>query len=174
GVMKKQSHDSEMSGDVSPHFRLGTDRKVRVRALSQNNPKQFEDVKTYYALFQGTFDLGAKKWIVTDARSITEEQSGVLDVGYQKPDFANTTFANDDDRAKSLDEQMNQVYQAVKFILPPARFAKRKQEQTDWLKKTRRRGVDSGKMRTDGSANQGVAGIALVRLIHVDLRAPFP
>ena len=135
GVMKKQSHDSEMSGDVSPHFRLGTDRKVRVRALSQNNPKQFEDVKTYYALFQGTFDLGAKKWIVTDARSITEEQSGVLDVGYQKPDFANTTFANDDDRAKSLDEQMNQVYQAVKFILPPARFAKRKQEQTDWLKK---------------------------------------
>jgi hypothetical protein len=32
-----------------------------VRALSQNNPKQFEDVKTYYALFQGTFDVAAKK-----------------------------------------------------------------------------------------------------------------
>lgn len=135
GVMKKQSHDSEMSGDVSPYFRLGTDRKVRVRALSQNNPKQFEDVKTYYALFQGTFDLGAKKWIVTDARSITEEQSGALEVGYQKPDFANTTFANENDRANSLDEQMNQVYQAAKFVLPPARFSKVKQEQTEWLKK---------------------------------------
>lgn len=43
-AMKKQAH-TEMSGDVSPYFRFGTDRKVRVRALSQNNPKQFEDVE---------------------------------------------------------------------------------------------------------------------------------
>jgi uncharacterized protein YecT (DUF1311 family) len=135
GAMKKQAHKSEISGNVSPHFRLGTDRKVRVRALSQNNPKQFEDVKTYYALFQGTYDLAAKKWTVTDARSITADQSGVLEVGYQDPDFENTTYANDDDRAKSFDEEMNQVYQAAKFILPPARFAKVKQEQTEWLKK---------------------------------------
>jgi len=34
------------------------------------NPKQFEDVKTYYALFQGTFDVAAKKWTVMDTRSI--------------------------------------------------------------------------------------------------------
>jgi uncharacterized protein YecT (DUF1311 family) len=135
GAMKKQAHDSEMSGYVSPYFRLGTDRKVRVRALSENNPKQFDNVKTYYALFQGTFDLVAKKWTVTDARSITAEQSAALGWGYQKPDFENTTFANEDDRAKSLDEQMNQVYQAAKFILPPARFAKLKQEQREWLKK---------------------------------------
>lgn len=135
GAMKKQSHDSEMAGDGSPHFRLGTDRKVRVRAVSQNNPKQFEDVKTYYALFQGTYDLAAKKWTVTDARSITADQSGALDVGYQNPDFENTTYANEDDRAKSLDEQMNQVYQAAKFILPLARFTKVKHEQTEWLKK---------------------------------------
>jgi uncharacterized protein YecT (DUF1311 family) len=135
GAMKKQAHESEMSGDVSPYFRLEPDRRVRVRALAQINPKQFEDVKTYYALFQGTFDLNARKWIVTDARSITEEQSGALEFGYQKPDFENTTFANEDDRAKSLDEQMNQVYQAAKFILPPARFANIKREQMDWLKK---------------------------------------
>jgi uncharacterized protein YecT (DUF1311 family) len=135
GAMKKRVHDSEMSGYVSPYFRLGSDRKVRVRALSENNPKQFDNVKTYYALFQGTFDLVTRKWTVTDAHSITAEQSAALDWGYQKPDFENTTFANEDDRAKSLDEQMNQVYQAAKFILPPARFAKVKQEQTEWLKK---------------------------------------
>jgi uncharacterized protein YecT (DUF1311 family) len=135
GAMKKQVHNSEMSGYVSPYFRLGTDRKVRVRALSENNPKQFDNVKTYYALFQGTFDLVTRKWTVTDAHSITAEQSAALDWGYQKPDFENTTFANEDDRAKSLDEQMNQVYQAAKFILPPARFARVKQEQTEWLKK---------------------------------------
>jgi uncharacterized protein YecT (DUF1311 family) len=135
GAMKKQVHNSEMSGYVSPYFRLGTDRKVRVRALSENNPKQFDNVKTYYALFQGTFDLVTRKWTVTDAHSITAEQSAALDWGYQKPDFENTTCANEDDRAKSLDEQMNQVYQAAKFILPQARFAAVKQEQIEWLKK---------------------------------------
>lgn len=135
GAMKRQSHDSEMAGDVSAHFRLGNDRKIKVRATSQNNPKQFEDVKTYYALFQGTYDLTANKWTVTDARSITSDQDDALTTGYQTPDFENTTYANDDDRAKSLDEQMNSVYQAAKFVLPPARFAKVKQEQTEWLKK---------------------------------------
>ena len=30
---------------------------------------------------------------------------------------------------------MNSAYQAAKLILPPARFAKLKQEQTEWLKK---------------------------------------
>ena len=79
GAMKKQVHNSEMSGYVSPYFRLGTDRKVRVRALSENNPKQFDNVKTYYALFQGTFDLVTRKWTVTDAHSITAEQSAALD-----------------------------------------------------------------------------------------------
>jgi len=80
--MKKRAHAPEMAGDVSPYFRFGTDRKVRVRALSQNNPKQFEDVKTYYALFQGTFDVAAKKWTVTDARSISAEQDDALETAY--------------------------------------------------------------------------------------------
>jgi hypothetical protein len=81
-AMKKQAHDPEMAGDTFAHFRFGTDRKVRVRALSQNNPKQFEDVKTYYALFQGTFDVAAKKWTVTDARSINAEQDDALATAY--------------------------------------------------------------------------------------------
>jgi hypothetical protein len=82
-AMKKQAHDPEMAGDTFPHFRFGTDRKVRVRALAQNNPKQFEDVKTYYALFQGTFDVAAKKWTVTDARSISAEQDDALETAYR-------------------------------------------------------------------------------------------
>ncbi|HXY60866.1 MAG TPA: lysozyme inhibitor LprI family protein [Chthoniobacterales bacterium] len=135
GAMKKESHDSEMAGDVSVNFRLGDDRKIKVRATSQNNPKQFDDVKTYYALFQGTYDLAAKKWTVTDVRSITSEQDDALTAGYQPPDFKNITYATDEDRARSLDEQMNSVYKAAKFVLPPARFAKVKQEQTEWLKR---------------------------------------
>jgi len=137
GAMKKQAHAPEMAGDVSPYFRFGTDRKVRVRALSQNNPKQFEDIKTYYALFQGTFDVAAKKWTVIDARSISAEQDDALVTVYGDlgQDLEHTTFQNEEDKAESLDQNMNKVYRAAQFILPPARFAAVKREQIEWLKK---------------------------------------
>jgi uncharacterized protein YecT (DUF1311 family) len=136
GAMKKQAH-TEMGGYVSPHFRFGTDRKVRVRALSQNNPKQFDDVKTYYALFQGTFDVAAKKWTVTDARSISAEQDDALETTYSdlEQDLEHRTFQNEEHKAESLDQTMNKVYRATQFILPPARFAAVKREQIEWLKK---------------------------------------
>ena len=136
-AMKKQAHDPEMAGDTFPHFRFGTDRKVRVRALSQNNPKQFEDVKTYYALFQGTFDVAAKKWTVTDARSISAEQDDALGTAYSdlEQDLEHTIFQNEEDKAESLDQTMNKVYRAAQFILPPARFTEVKREQIEWLKK---------------------------------------
>jgi hypothetical protein len=137
GAMKKQAHDHEMAGYVSPYFRFGTDRKIRVRALSQNNPKQFDDVKTYYALFQGTFDVAAKKFTVTDARSISAEQYDSLETAYSdlEQDLEHRTFQNEEDKAESLDQTMNKVYRAAQFILPPARFAAVKREQIDWLKK---------------------------------------
>ena len=136
-AMKKQAHDPEMAGDTFPHFRFGTDRKVRVRALAQNNPKQFEDVKTYYALFQGTFDVAAKKWTVTDARSISAEQDDALETAYSdlEQDLEHTTFQNEEDKAESLDKKMNKVYRAAQFILPAARFTAVKKEQIEWLKK---------------------------------------
>ena len=150
GAMKKQSHDSEMAGEVSPYFRLGTDRKVRARALSQNNPKQFEDVKTYYALFQGTYDLAAKKWTATHARSINSEESDALQNAYQdnfvqhmivaadpaqaSETFTGSVFSSEEEKADALDKMMNDVYQAVRYVLPANRFAKMKQEQIAWLK----------------------------------------
>ena len=136
-AMKKQAHDHEMAGDVSPYFRFGTDRKVRVRALSQNNPRQFDDVKTYYALFQGAFDVAAKKWSVMDARSITAEQDDALTTAYSdlEQDLEHTTFQNEEDKAESLDKKMNKVYSAAQFILPRARFTAVKREQIEWLKK---------------------------------------
>jgi uncharacterized protein YecT (DUF1311 family) len=136
GAMKKQVH-TEVDGYVSPYFRFGTDRKVRVRALFQNNPKQFDEVKTYYALFQGTFDVAAKKWSVTDARSITAEQDDALVTAFSdfEHDIENTTFQNEEDKAESLDQTMNRVYRAAQLILRPARFAAVKREQIEWLKK---------------------------------------
>ena len=149
GAMKKQVHDSEMSGYVSPFFRLGTDRKLRVRALSENNPKQFDNVKTYYALFQGTYDLAAKKWTVIDARSINVEQSDALQSAYQDnfakhmivaadpaqapENFTGSVFSSEQEKADALDKTMNDVYQAVRYVLSANRFAKVKQEQIEWL-----------------------------------------
>jgi uncharacterized protein YecT (DUF1311 family) len=149
-AMKKQSRDKEMSGDVSLHFRLSNDRQVRVRATSQNNPKQFENVKTYYALFQGTFDLSSRKWTVTDSRSINSEQDDVLGSVYdddfakhmivaaddkQVPEsFTGSVFRTEEEKFDALDKQLNQVYQAVRSLLPPNRFAKAKQEEVAWVK----------------------------------------
>jgi hypothetical protein len=150
GAMKRQSHDSEMSGYVSVHFRLGADRKIRVRATSQNNPKQFENVKTYYGLFQGTFDLGSKKWTVTDSRSTNFDQDDDLGSAYddgflkhiivaaddkQVPeDFTGSVFRTEEEKFDALDTQLNKVYQAVRSLLPPNRFAKVKLEQIAWVK----------------------------------------
>jgi uncharacterized protein YecT (DUF1311 family) len=136
-AMKKQSRDKEMAGDAGPYFRLGPGRKLRVRAISQNNPKQFDNVKTYYALFQGTFDLDAKKWTVTDARSIMSGQSDSLQMAYSDldRDLEHVTYSTEQDKAESLDQKMNAVYQAAQFILPSTRFAAVKKEQVEWLKK---------------------------------------
>jgi hypothetical protein len=150
GVMKKQAHDSEVSGDVSPHFRLGNDRKIRVRATSQNNPKQFDDVKTYYALFQGTYDLASKKWTVTDARMTNSDQDDALQAAFddsfpthiivapddkQVPEnFIGTVYRSEEEEFDALDTKLNQVYQGVRSLLSPNRFAKIKQEQIAWVK----------------------------------------
>jgi uncharacterized protein YecT (DUF1311 family) len=149
-VMRKQSRDPEISGEASVHFRLSLDRKARVRAVASNNPKQFEDIKTYYALFQGTFDLESKKWTATDVRSINSEQNDTLESAYQddfakhlivaenptqvSEDFTGSVFSSEAEKADALDRMMNEVYQAVRCVLPLSRFAKVKQDQIAWLK----------------------------------------
>jgi uncharacterized protein YecT (DUF1311 family) len=149
-VIQKQSHDPEMRGAATPYFRLSPDRKIRIRALASNNPKQFEDVKTYYALFQGTFDVEFKKWTATDARSINSEQSDTLESAYQDnfakhmivaadpaqapENFTGSVFSSEEEKVDALDKMMNDVYQAVRYVLPANRFAKVKQKQIAWLK----------------------------------------
>ena len=149
-VMQKQSHKLEMNGEVTPYFRLGPERKVRLRALTSNNPKRFEDVRTYYALFQGTFDVESKTWTATDTHSINSEQSDALDSAYQDnfaermivavdpakapENFTGSVFSSEEEKVDALDKMMNDVYQAVRYVLPANRFTNVKQEQIAWLK----------------------------------------
>ena len=48
-------------------------------------------------------------------------------------DFDGEYAANEKERAKVLDRLLNETYAAVRFMVPPARFAKIKEEQKAWL-----------------------------------------
>jgi hypothetical protein len=157
--LRKQSHDSNMTADGYPYCRLEPDRKVRVFAEGSNNPKSLEKVKTYYALFQGTFDLASEKWTTANVRPISVKQDEMMDRAREDcstetfivsleafkdltPDAeepllsdGKNLFRSEETRAKYFDDRLNDVYQAARLLLPPARFAKVRQEQIEWLKK---------------------------------------
>jgi len=155
-MIKKQSRD--VDADVYPQFYIEPGPRIRVYAEASNNPKQLEDTKTYYALFQGVFDPISKKWMASSARAITAKENELLhsaseasccfetyavspDPFKEYPDaeepFAyqeKSFFRSDESKFKYLDERMNDVYKAVHFLLSPAQFQKVKQEQIAWLK----------------------------------------
>lgn len=136
GVIKRQSHDSEASGEASTYYRFGSDQKLRVRAISTTDPKGIVETGSYCALFQGTFDVRTKKWVATDARPIKRDQYDAAETAFDELDtlLDHTSFETQD-KTEWLDERMNEVYNAVRVVFPPNRLAKIKQEQIEWLKK---------------------------------------
>jgi hypothetical protein len=64
-------------------LREGTDaERIQFRAISNSNPKTLENVHTYCALFQGTYDFAAERWTVTDARPISAQMFDILSEAY--------------------------------------------------------------------------------------------
>jgi hypothetical protein len=147
-AIAKQSHDPENSGGAAtPDFRIGADRKVRVGAVSTTDPKQLNEKGGYYALFHGTFDVRAQKWLMAEARPLTgSEYNGVGDP-FGDLGLDGTTFSTDEDKEKWLDDRMNEIYLAVRLVLPPTRFAAIKKEQIEWLKKRDAAGSIDGKCK---------------------------
>ena len=145
-AVQKRIFDGYLSG----YYRFTPDGKLKVRALSYTNPKQFEEVPTYNGVFQGTFDLKSKKWTATDVRKVTEDEWSNLETAYDDslakhmivaaedkdvPEhFTGSVFRSEEEKFEAVDKQLNEVYQAVRLILPPNRFAKVKQEQVAWVK----------------------------------------
>jgi hypothetical protein len=137
GVIKKESHNSEEEGGYGvTYFRLGADRKFRVRVAATTDPKQLNGQGAYYALFQGIFDVREKKWLATDTRPLKKDEFDATDIAFGNLDveLEHTSFESQD-KTQWLDARMNEVYNMVRTILPPDRFAKIKQEQVEWLKK---------------------------------------
>ena len=154
-VIKKQSTDATM--DVYPQFSIEPGPKIRVYAPANNNPKSLEEVKTYYALFQGVFDVRSAKWIASSARAISAKENEMLDRASsfdgeyyvvlpeafkdlpeaEEPMLSDgkMLFRSEETKFKYLDELMNDAYKAVHLLVSPGQFAKVKQEQIAWLKK---------------------------------------
>ncbi len=150
-AITRQSRGAERSGNANVSFRLGPGRSLRVRARASNNPKQFTEVKTFYAAFAGTFDLKTKRWFASRARKIEAEDDEAMESAYadldgkefivlpegEDPpdDFDGQVFRSEEARAEKLDAMLNGAYRIVRRSLPPARFAAVKAEQIAWLKR---------------------------------------
>ncbi len=136
-IEKASHHEKDLDIDAVVFCRMSRDGKFRIRALATTNPREFHDRSTYLARFQGTFDLKTRKWTGSDARSIRTEERDALRVAYKtlEPDLSSTTFGSTDEKLEWLDEQLNGVYQGLRFLLKPERFAQVKSQQIAWLKK---------------------------------------
>jgi Lysozyme inhibitor LprI len=121
-------------GPATAYVRFGGDDRIRFRAVSTSNPKQLEGVHTYCALFQGTYDPGAARWTVTDARPITGAMFDTLSDAYVNAGDDTTQFSTEQAKADAYDQKLNEVYSALRFILPKTEFEKVKEAQVAWLK----------------------------------------
>jgi Lysozyme inhibitor LprI len=124
----------ENGGYATTYVRFGGDNRIRFRAVSTSNPKKLEGVQPYCALFQGTFDPSAARWTVTDARPINGEMFDALSDAYVDASDDTTRFSNEQAKAEAYDQELNQVYSALRFILPKTEFEKVKAAQVAWLK----------------------------------------
>jgi hypothetical protein len=133
-IIAKQAGSKDAGGYGIAHFKPGAGREILVRATAYTNPKAFDDQPTYCALFLGTFDLGTGKWTRSDARKIVSGENDALETAFTDGLDEGTTFNSDKDRLSWFDDRLNEVYTAVRLVLPADRFAQLKKEQIAWLK----------------------------------------
>ncbi len=134
GIIAKQAGSKDAGGYGIAHFRAGAGREILVRATAYTNPKAFDDQPTYCALFLGTFDLVTGKWTRSDARKIVSGQNDALETAFMNGLDEGITFNEEKDRLSWFDDRLNEVYSAVRIVLPAERFAAVKKEQVAWLK----------------------------------------
>jgi hypothetical protein len=126
--------NADRAGMGPAYVRFGQDGKIRIRCVTTTNPKSLDNVPTFYALFQGTYDPGAGRWTVSDARSINGDMFDALSDAYGETGDRTMQFENEEQRGKEYDRELNSVYFAVRSILPKPEFEKVKAAQTAWLK----------------------------------------
>jgi hypothetical protein len=115
------------------YFRPGAGREILIRATGLTNPKLYPTDEQLFALFLGTFNLATGKWTRSESRKI--DSSYDMEAAFSGSPDAGRVFASEENRFQSYDARLNEVYRAVRVVLPPERFARVKKEQIAWLKK---------------------------------------
>ncbi len=133
-VIVRKSHAKDDSCYAEFYCRFNANHTVRIRALGYTNPKQLEGVPTYRAYFRGTYEPETRKWNGVTTRNVGEECDG-FNAAFRDKDFLNEVFSGEEDRAEALDKCMNDIYQALRFLLPAEGFSEVKKAQIAWLKK---------------------------------------
>jgi hypothetical protein len=129
-----KDHVENPGGFATANVRFGGDDRIRFRAVSTSNPKQLDNVHTYCALFQGTYDPSGARWTVTDARPVTGEMFDTLSDAYVNASDDPTQFSTEQAKADAYDQELNEVYSGLRFILPKTEFENVKGAQIAWLK----------------------------------------
>jgi hypothetical protein len=130
----RQTRNQERDPANGAWFRAGPGREILVRATADTNPKAFEDRTTYCALFLGTFDLATGKWTRSETRAITTDQMIDLEFAFDTSLEDGTLFNDEKHRLQWFDDRLNEVYSAVRLVLPAERFTAVKKEQIAWLR----------------------------------------
>lgn len=166
-------------GYISGYYRFTPDGKLKVRALSYTNPKQFPEEPTYNGLFQGTFDLKSEKWLSGDARKVKSNDWDNLEGAYDD-DFAKhmIVVAEGKDAPEGFTGsvfrtgggKIRRARQAIESSLlgraidcGAKPFYKSETGASLLVEGARRRQSDRGEIPVDRKQNQGAAGFALVK-----------
>jgi hypothetical protein len=162
GAIRKQLRHPLPDRGEGLTVRPRPDRMLLVRAFATTNPKGVPGDETHDAFLSGSYDLATNKWTKLSTRAIDPKlriMSALLStegdlVRLTSPgepvgasDFDGEYAANEGERPKVLDRLLNETYAAVRFMVPPARFAKIKEEQKAWLARWQQQKCSKKRMR---------------------------
>ena len=147
-VIRKQLRHPNEERAFGLRVRPRPDGTLLVRADGTSNRHGTPGEETRDAFLAGTYDLATNKWTKLNTRPIDPklQMMSALDsdegelVRLRPPpnaseptDYSGEYAANEQERATMLDRMLNETYAAVRFAVPPARFAKIKEEEKAWL-----------------------------------------
>lgn len=160
-AIAKQSHQGNATAEITPYFRIGANRAVKVRAVATTNPKELSDMKSYYAHFAGIYDLKSKRWIFANARPASDETHLALLIAYDdhfdehmivapngiaREGFSGSIFLSEQQKVHALNHMLTNVWDALQAILSKERFAELEAQDKMWLAELDR--VESAKEKS--------------------------
>lgn len=132
-AVARQAENPETICSATAYFRPGAGGKLLVRATGLTNPRYLPDLVQHFAVFLGAYDTTSGRWIRSETRDV--DNFDAFDFAFSDDLGEKTSFTDEDERLAWFDDRLNDVWSALKVVLPPASFAALKKEQKAWLEK---------------------------------------